>query len=206
MIPLNFSIRKYYNNVHCIFSDKNIVVMMLNHCFDTILSKFESIDQFLCNEKFKNFQEIWNNSCVRMAVDGGANVLYDMQQSNAKYDGQLLDPTFLSGDFDSIHPKVMDHFKQRGENIKIMHTPDPDHTDFTKALFILDEQVLNLNTTPEIDCILVFFSNSGRIDQYLSILSTVHNFSNNNKTFPPIILVDMVDSISFVLKKVSHTK
>ena len=176
--------------------------MLLNHCFDTILSKFASMEQFFETEKFQNFQQIWNNCFVRMTVDGGTNSLYNMQQSN----GNLFDPTFITGDFDSIQSKVMDHFKQSDGKIKILHTPDQNHTDFEKALFILDEQVLNsvniAATNTALDCILVFFSNSGRIDQYLSILSTVHNFTNNRKNFPPIILVDMVDSISFVLKKV----
>lgn len=176
--------------------------MLLNHCFDTILSKFASMEQFFETEKFQNFQQIWNNCFVRMTVDGGTNSLYNMQQSN----GNLFDPTFITGDFDSIQSKVMDHFKQCDGKIKILHTPDQNHTDFEKALFILDEQVLNsvniAATNTALDCILVFFSNSGRIDQYLSILSTVHNFTNNREKFPPIILVDMVDSISFVLKKV----
>nr|XP_027194868.1 thiamin pyrophosphokinase 1-like [Dermatophagoides pteronyssinus] len=183
---------------------KNFAVMLLNHCFDTILSKFASMEQFFETEKFQNFQQIWNNCFVRMTVDGGTNSLYNMQQSN----GNLFDPTFITGDFDSIQSKVMDHFKQCDGKIKILHTPDQNHTDFEKALFILDEQVLNsvniAATNTALDCILVFFSNSGRIDQYLSILSTVHNFTNNREKFPPIILVDMVDSISFVLKKGSH--
>ena len=68
----------------------------------------------------------------RIAVDGGTNAWYALKTENC----QLLPPHYVSGDFDSIEPSVLEHVRTL-EAVKVIHTPDQDETDFTKALRIL---------------------------------------------------------------------
>jgi thiamine pyrophosphokinase len=62
-------------------------------------------------------------------VDGGGNQWSEMQVTNPS----LKFPHVISGDFDSICPKVLSVFSAN-EGTEIVHTPNQDETDFTKSL------------------------------------------------------------------------
>lgn len=132
----------------------------------------------------------------RSIADGGGNYFVDLEQKFQKYcpDIELKAPDRVSGDFDSIKPDVMESFKRRPE-VEIVATPDQDATDFTKALNLLAET--DFSSSP-LQAVVVFGSNTGRVDQFLSILHTLTIFNHSN--FPPIILAILGDSISFLLK------
>lgn len=74
-------------------------------------------------------------------MDGGTNAWYALKQE----DCQLQPPDYVSGDFDSIEPCVLDHVKGLGQ-VKVVPTPDQDETDFTKALHVLrdDPEVFSI--------------------------------------------------------------
>lgn len=168
---------------------------------DNVFAQFQTEKLFFQSKEFQYFQEKWNNCRIRFSVDGGTNILYDFQKSiaeNCYIEKNLIDPNFISGDFDSIRCNVLDYFKQR--NVKIVHTPDQNYTDFTKCLNILKDWIITEQNDP-LDSIIVFYTSSNRIDQYLSILSTVHQ-TTKDKILPPILLLDLNSSISFVLNKV----
>lgn len=139
---------------------------------------------------------------LRFTVDGGTNYLFDLQQTlkSQQSTALLKNPDFVSGDFDSIRPNVLQHFKAN-PNTSVVDTPDQDATDFTKALLLLSKQHLSQQS---VEAIYVFGTNSGRIDQFLSILSTMYDFCHeeHSKIMPKILLVDLNSSISFVLNKV----
>lgn len=178
-------------------------MILLNHCLANVSAQFKNEKLFFQSKAFQNFQEIWNNCSVRFSVDGGTNILYDFQNSitqNQHIEKNLVDPDFISGDFDSIRCDVLDYFKQH--NVKIVHTPDQNYTDFTKCLNILKDWIINGHAN-QLDSIIVFYTSFDRIDQYLSILSTVHQISSD-KIVPPILLLDVNRSISFVLNKVCY--
>ena len=48
---------------------------------------------------------------------------------------ELALPHLISGDFDSIKPDILNHFKSL--NVSVIHTPDQDETDLTKGMLRL---------------------------------------------------------------------
>lgn len=65
-----------------------------------------------------------------MTVDGGTNKWHGFVKQNNFCD--LKFPDFITGDLDSADPTIIKHFVSLGS--KIIHTPNQDETDFTKAL------------------------------------------------------------------------
>lgn len=127
-------------------------------------------------------------------MDGGSNYLYELQ----KWANGLANPHLISGDFDSISASVKEHYQSVG-GVRLEETPDQNYTDFRKALQVLSRE----NVTGQgIDTVYVMYTSSDRIDQYLSILSTVHSEEINGDKQLRVVLVDLTSSISFVLAKV----
>lgn len=50
---------------------------------------------------------------------------------------ESMTPDAVTGDFDSIRPDVLEFYRQRG--CHIAHDPDPNCTDFDKALRLVEE-------------------------------------------------------------------
>lgn len=67
-----------------------------------------------------------------MAIDGGANVVYDLMRKFRLDNHDEWLPHVVSGDFDSIRSEVLTSYQNR--KVKIIHTPDQDETDFFKGL------------------------------------------------------------------------
>lgn len=65
-----------------------------------------------------------------MTVDGGTNKWHNFVKQHSFYD--LKCPDLITGDLDSANPAVVEQFVTMGS--KIIHTPNQDETDFTKAL------------------------------------------------------------------------
>ena len=80
-------------------------------------------------KNIRHLHRMWNSSPLRLVLDGAANHLYEnllMPCGSA-----LALPHVISGDFDSIKPEILNHFKTR--SVTVVHTPDQDETDLTKG-------------------------------------------------------------------------
>ncbi|KAJ2952098.1 hypothetical protein O0L34_g4368 [Tuta absoluta] len=152
------------------------------------------------NEKF--LVDFWNNATVRLTVDGGTRQ-WDLYVDKLSTDKQkdIKQPDFITGDFDSITQDILQKYQAKG--CEIIHTPDQDYTDFTKALIELKTfcQVKNI----EINYVIAFGQSSGRLDQILGIIQTLflvkekHLLDEKMKVF---LITD--DAISWLLAPGKH--
>lgn len=113
---------------------------------------------------------LWNKATVRMTVDGGTN-RWDKFVSGFPDDSQktIKDPDLISGDFDSITDEVLEKYKKRG--CKILHTPDQNRTDFTKA--IVELKTYSKENHLEMSHVIAVAQTSGRLDQIIGNIQTL---------------------------------
>ncbi|KAH9635625.1 hypothetical protein HF086_009972 [Spodoptera exigua] len=120
--------------VKCWKWDVNQIIMnrTLNNMMYGILILNRPIPQ---NPEF--IKRLWNKAAVRMTVDGGTKQ-WDKFIASLEDDlkKNIKDPDLISGDFDSITDEILEKYKNKG--CKIIHTPDQNYTDFTKALMELN--------------------------------------------------------------------
>ncbi|CAH0729264.1 unnamed protein product, partial [Brenthis ino] len=151
----------------------------------------------------QNFvKSFWNNATLRITVDGGT-VHWDKFLTSLPENEQttLKLPDFITGDFDSITEEVLLKYKKKG--CETIHMPDQDHTDFTKALMQLNSHCLETNI--DLDHVIALVQSSGRIDQILGNIQTLHLVKEQNLLKPHTkmyILSD--DSISWLLEPGDH--
>lgn len=70
---------------------------------------------------------------IRVLVDGGANRWFKYIDENDLNDGIEV-PSYVCGDMDSISEESIERLNNM--DIEIIHTPDQDDTDLTKALMV----------------------------------------------------------------------
>lgn len=133
---------------------------------------------------------------MRVTVDGGTNHWY--QFLNKDDDDGIKSPDIVCGDFDSITEDTLFHIKKLG--CKIIHTPDQDATDFTKALRIISPQI----EEEDISSILVVAETSGRIDQIMANVNTLFLTSKIFTNFIPIYILSS-NSLSWLLNSGQHS-
>uniref|UniRef100_A0A336K7Q5 Thiamine pyrophosphokinase n=1 Tax=Culicoides sonorensis TaxID=179676 RepID=A0A336K7Q5_CULSO len=116
--------------------------------------------------QIQTFGKLWNNAKIRHCVDGGLNRFLEYKET--KCTNQILKPPdLISGDFDSTSDKSMEYAKSK--NCEIVHTPDQNETDFTKALRVLSPKLEQTQTKS----ILVICETSGRLDQIMANINTI---------------------------------
>ena len=123
------------------------------------------------------------SAAIRIAVDGGTNYL----PRDPKFR-----PDIITGDFDSVDKEALEFFQKLGS--RIIHAPDQDQTDFTKAV----QRVIDEKDTG-IEYVVAFSSIAGRPDHLLSNFHTLFLFIKKL----PVILLDSGVSISCALEGVS---
>ncbi|XP_031574037.1 thiamin pyrophosphokinase 1-like [Actinia tenebrosa] len=139
----------------------------------------------------KKLDVLWRNAAVKIAVDGSANHLYSLIQQN-----QEFLPDSITGDFDSARKEVLEFFKDKG--VEIIHTPDQDHTDFTKGL-----KYLTSKPNAEYDVIVVL---GGVMESRMD-----HTFANFHTLYLAAEMTDknvfliIDDSINILLQPGKHT-
>lgn len=74
-----------------------------------------------------------------MTVDGGTNKWHNFIKLNAFE--HLKVPDLITGDLDSADPIIVKQFVTMGS--RLVHTPNQDETDFTKALKEVKEYSLS---------------------------------------------------------------
>lgn len=117
-------------------------------------------------------------------MDGGTNYL----PRDPKFK-----PDIITGDFDSVDKEAMSFFQKLGS--RIIHAPDQDQTDFTKAV----QRVIDEKDT-SIEYVIAFSSVAGRPDHVLSNFHTLFLFIKKL----PVILLDSGISVSCALDSVSR--
>lgn len=136
----------------------------------------------LLNYRLPRFTPLlWNQACLRVCADGGANRLYDeLPQIFPKDDPALVrqrhKPDVIVGDLDSIRDDVREFYSKLGTTI-IDQSHDQDTTDLHKCvLFIRDH-------TPELDKIqlkvLVVGALGGRFDHEAANINVLCAFANS---------------------------
>ncbi|XP_049870437.1 thiamin pyrophosphokinase 1 isoform X2 [Pectinophora gossypiella] len=152
-----------------------------------------------CQTFMANF---WNNALVRVTVDGGTKQ-WDLYLNKLPVDMQnkMKLPDLITGDFDSIPEDIFEKYRKKG--CEIVHTPDQNYTDFTKALMEL--QTYCLEHKLQADQVVAIGQSSGRLDQVLGNIQTL--FLNKEKQLlgPKTRLYLMSDdAISWLLQPGEH--
>ncbi|GMR39833.1 hypothetical protein PMAYCL1PPCAC_10028, partial [Pristionchus mayeri] len=153
------------------------------------------------------WRSLWNSATLRACTDGGANLIVDRVRAS-----ELLAPSLISGDMDSISPEAMLFFGGRSD-CEILNTPDQDKTDLTKCLELVAERVERLASAPA--HVLILGGLSGRFDHSLATINSLLNargiFERTGKTkdhgpdqTPPVYLIDG-ENLTFVVGEGAHS-
>jgi thiamine pyrophosphokinase len=147
---------------------------------------------FMATDSLIRFRAV----CLRTIVDGGVNRYIKFVTDNSL---QLRSPDIVCGDFDSCAAESMDYVKQLGS--KIVHTPDQNETDFTKAV-----KLVTSSTKDSYNTIYVVAETSGRLDQILGNINTLLKIKriNTPETNRPTIFMVSSNSISWLLEQGVH--
>ncbi|VDI56675.1 thiamine pyrophosphokinase [Mytilus galloprovincialis] len=140
----------------------------------------------------KLFTVLWSKALLKVAVDGGANHLYNTHIHNRE---KYL-PDLITGDFDSIQHEVKSYYEE--QNVEIVETPDQNFTDFTKALKVASDKIKE----KEIKCIIVLGSFGDRLDHMFANINSLYEASEI--TDAQIILVSD-DTVAFLLQPGHHS-
>ncbi|KAH0786716.1 thiamine pyrophosphokinase [Histomonas meleagridis] len=108
----------------------------------------------------KFFDKLWSNAKMKICADGGANRLVNYFKEK-KMD--LINPTLVVGDLDSVHPEVEEKLKAAGT--KFLKFFDQDYNDIEKSIRVISMMKLK-------EPILVFGGLGGRLDQTIATFHT----------------------------------
>lgn len=141
--------------------------------------------------RLDTLRRAWYASSVRLCADGGANRLYD---ALAPAERDLLLPTVIKGDLDSLRPDVRAYYTSRG--VKIKKVPDQDSTDLHKCIAEVEQIELASSTAFSL---LLFGGLSGRFDQTVATCNTMLKLDRKAPTY-----IISEDSLAWVLPAGAH--
>ncbi|KAK2570161.1 thiamine pyrophosphokinase 1 [Acropora cervicornis] len=128
---------------------------------------------------------------IKAFTDGGANQVHRIVGDNLE---NYL-PDYISGDFDSICPDVMNFYKAKG--VQVIPTPDQNETDLTKCLRIL----LGKQDMVEFDQIVILNAFGKRLDQTMANIESLFHVAK--LTSKPVYLMSE-DSMACLLLPGKH--
>lgn len=161
----------------------------------------ESIDA----SDFPFVYHLWQKAHVRMCVDGGTNLYHYLIRNGPQVTNATSSdppkcrlPDLIAGDFDSIEPELLKLYQN--ENVTVIHTPDQDETDFTKAVRELGKYVLERNLM--VDQVLVIAGvHSERFDHIMANLATLFKV---DKLIPVPVIMLCKGSLIWLLNSGDH--
>lgn len=176
---------------------------------------------------------LWRNAHTRIGADGGANRVRRLDLSSGNTSTPFTSISKLSrtdnensgrnrsgwnerdeelgldtiiGDLDSLTPTTRKYWKEKGT--QIIHVPDQDSTDFTKAVKYIRSSTTTLlsnghkPSNPNTD-IVVLGGLGGRVDQGLSVLHHLYMFQTERYSAGKMYLFSS-ESITFLLLPGKH--
>ncbi|XP_026811789.1 thiamin pyrophosphokinase 1-like isoform X1 [Rhopalosiphum maidis] len=146
----------------------------------------------------KLVRHLWNNSWLRVTVDGGTNKWHSFVKQNSFDD--LKFPDLITGDLDSANPAVVEQFVSMGSTI--IPTPNQDETDFTKAL--KEVKKYSEKNCKSIDSIIVMVNMCHRVDHFLSNLNTLYKSKTKDHYFDEDIYLLGRNSLTWLLQAGTH--
>ncbi|KAM7363744.1 thiamine pyrophosphokinase 1 [Cochliomyia hominivorax] len=139
--------------------------------------------------------ELWQNAHTRCCVDGGGNRWRQFLNKHKNIENLLKPPDLISGDFDSLTDETRQYFNS--QTTQYIHTPDQNATDFTKAIKLTK----NILIDNHIQDIIVYHDTSGRFDQIMANINTMYKYEND---FFNIYLLSG-NSLTWLLKPGKHS-
>ncbi|TVY48845.1 Thiamine pyrophosphokinase [Lachnellula occidentalis] len=137
------------------------------------------------------YAKIWKNAIYKVAADGAANRIHDL---NTSHEGEDLTLDLVIGDLDSISPEATKYWADKG--VKITHDSDQYSTDYMKAVnHIWSEKPKPLN-------IVAIGGLGGRVDQGLSMLHHLYLFQKDYASGKMFLLSS--EGVTFLLKSGKH--
>ncbi|KAI1371410.1 thiamine pyrophosphokinase [Hypoxylon crocopeplum] len=179
-------------------------------------TEWHLIRQFLCypgysfalivlNQPIKDedlFSDLWSIAEPRVAADGGANRIYDLNRKSLLREhppssaGNYVNLDTIIGDLDSLSDESRHFFTTKGD-CTVIHDPDQYSTDFTKAVRLVRKEY------PGRD-IVCMGGLGGRVDQGLSQLHHLYLFQRSPTYADGKMFFLSGESLSFLLKAGKH--
>ena len=175
-------------NCYSWFPRKHLSDLKLKYAFVILNSGISNKERVL---------KLWSRASYRVLVDGAANRWFHMLQSETKTFDES--PNLVTGDFDSICPKVREYFETKVTTCKVIFTPDQELTDFTKSL---KEIATRIPTTEQIEAVYAYTEYSGRLDQIFGLFQSLF-LATRIDSLPPVFLISS-NSIDWLLLPGRH--
>nr|XP_036577066.1 thiamine pyrophosphokinase [Colletotrichum truncatum]KAF6783945.1 thiamine pyrophosphokinase [Colletotrichum truncatum] len=118
------------------------------------------------------FDSLWTNALLRVAADGGANRLLELNKAaqSQTQNAPFTNLDAIIGDLDSLSTASREFFAKQEKPTQIIHLTDQDSTDFSKAV-----SWIRSRDGPNID-IVALGGLGGRVDQGLSQVHHLYLF------------------------------
>lgn len=146
----------------------------------------------------KLVRRLWNESWLRVTVDGGTNKWHSFIKQNTFDDFKL--PDIITGDLDSADPAIITQFVSMGS--QIIHTPNQDQTDFTKSLIEVKKYAAKRHKS--LDSIIVMVNMCHRVDHFLSNINTLYRSTCVDHHFNKDIYLLGRNSLTWLLQAGTH--
>ncbi|KAI1775883.1 thiamine pyrophosphokinase [Hypoxylon cercidicola] len=142
------------------------------------------------------FSDLWLIALTRVAADGGANRIHDLNQTSI-LPGDYKNLDTIIGDLDSLSDEARTFFSSGSAKCTIIHDPDQYSTDFTKAVRFVRRSLPGEN-------IMCLGGLGGRVDQGLSQLHHLYLFQTSPTYADGKMFFLSGESLSFLLKTGKH--
>ncbi|KAI0016838.1 thiamine pyrophosphokinase [Xylariomycetidae sp. FL0641] len=154
------------------------------------------------------FKDLWAAADLRVAADGGANRILELDQSNHQQGHEAAETgsrnqhhqtglDVIVGDLDSLSDEARTYFTSQNPKCRVVHEADQYSTDFTKAVRLVRRELPARS-------IFCMGGLGGRVDQGLSQLHHLYMFQTSPSYADGRLFLVSGESLSFLLKAGRH--